>query len=181
MNKKVIIIIASVASILIIASILFLCGVIKIDIRKEKGYSKEQAICFVRYMDSSMLVDADGIVVGNSMDSPADISEIKGISFNNIIAGSLISPKDVNQLDYAIKIADNLRKNSILVNSIYISPDLSATVYINKVKIIFGKDKDTEEKIRDLRDFFDELKSLSGTMDMTELSENNAGYTLKPN
>ena len=44
----------------------------------------------------------------------------------------------------------------------YISSDLQATMYINKVKILLGVDDKTDEKIRDLRDFYEDLKDLLG-------------------
>lgn len=181
MKRKGIIAVIGILLILIVLCILFLTGVIKIDFNKKETYSKNQAIGYIKYMDSCMLVSPQNIIVSSVSDAPKGIAQIQGIEFNSLVVGQKIEAKDQKAYKYAIKIIENFKKNSMDADSVYISSDKTAAVYVGKVRIIFGKDVDTEEKIRDLRDFYDKLKDLDGTLDMTEISENNAGYTFKKN
>lgn len=183
MKKKGIIAIIATAVVLIVFCILFLTGVIKINLKsnKEKNTNISQAICYVKYMNAYMLVNADSKVVSSKEEAPSDMPEILGISFNSLVIGEKIEANEQKLLKYAIKIAETFRKNSMLLDQIYVASDKTASVYVGKVKILFGKDEDTEEKIRDLRDFYANLSDLDGTLNMTEISENNAGYTFKKN
>jgi len=52
---------------------------------------------------------------------------------------------------------------------------------VGNIKILMGQDVSTEEKLHDLRDFYDDVKGLSGVLDMQELSKNNLGYSFKTN
>ena len=183
MRRKGIIAIISILIVLIVACILFLTGVIKIDIKSDKKdtYSKNQAIGYIKYMNACMLVSSDNLVLASQETSPQGITEIQGLEFKSLVVGQKLEPKDQKAYKYAIKIIENFKKNSMDADSVYISSDKTASVYVDKVKILFGKDIDTEEKVRDLREFYDKLKDLDGTLNMTEVSENNAGYTFKKN
>lgn len=181
MKRKGIFVVIIIALCLIVFCVLFLTGVIKINLNSNKSPSKKHAMAYVKYMNSYMLVSEDGYVVASEKEAPNDLPEISGISYKSIVVGEKIEPNEQKEYKYAIKLIDNFKKNSMLTDTVYISSDKTATVTIKKVKILFGKDNDTEEKIRDLRDFYNELANLDGTLDMTELSENNAGYTFKKN
>ena len=183
MRRKGIIVVIAIALALIVFCILFLTGVIKINLKSNKNdnSSISQAICYVKYMNACMLVTEDGEVIASVENAPKSIPEISGISYKSLVVGEKIEPKDQKEYKYAMKIIDNFRKNSMIADQVYISSDKTASVHVGKVKILFGKDKDTEEKIRDLRDFYDNLHDLDGTLNMIEISENNAGYTFKKN
>ncbi len=183
MKKKGIIAVIAIAIVLIVFCILFLTGVIKINLKsnKEKNVNINQAICYVKYMNAYILISSDGVVVASFENAPNDIPEISGISFKSIVVGEKIEANEQKEFKYAIKIAETFKKNSMTLDQVYVASDKTASVYVGKVKILFGKDEDTEEKIRDLRDFYANLSDLDGTLNMTEISENNAGYTFKKN
>lgn len=181
MKRKGIIVVVSIALVLIVFCILFLTGVIKINLKSNKDNKPNisHAVCYVKYMNSFMLITAEGDVVASVDTVPEGLPEIAGISYKSIVVGEKIEPNEQKEYKYALKITENFKKNSMKADQVYISSDKSASVHVDDVKILFGKDEDTEEKIRDLRDFYDSLHDLKGTLDMTELSENNAGYTFK--
>ena len=136
---------------------------------------------YVEYMDTCMLIDKAGNVIGSTQEPPTDIPKINGISFSTIIIGEPLVASNEDAYAYAKKIVDSLNKNALFMNEVYVSSDLEATMYINSVRILLGSDNKTEDKIHDLRDFYEDVKDLSGTLDMQELSHNNSGYSLKPN
>ena len=136
---------------------------------------------YVEYMNECMLIDHEGYVIGSVSEPPTDIPKVSGISFSSIIAGEKLEPEEEAAYDYARLIVDSLKRNSLPITEVYISSDLQATLYVNSVKILLGKDNKTEEKLREMRDFFDDFKDLSGTLDMTEIGYNNLGFSFKQN
>ena len=80
-----------------------------------------------------------------------------------------------------MKLVDCIHKSSLEIAEVYVSADQTATMYVGDIKILMGVDESTEEKMHDLRDFFDDVKGLNGVLDMQELSKNNLGYSFKTN
>ncbi len=183
MKKKGIIAVIAIAFALIVFCILFLTGVIKINLKSNKNSGPEisRGIAYIKYMNAFMVISDEGDVLASLDEAPNGLIEIAGISCKSIVVGEKIDPNEKNEYKYALKLIDNFKKSSMSADKVYISSDKTASVYVDKVKILFGKDEDTEEKIRDLRDFYTNLKGLDGTLDMSVVSENNAGYTFKKN
>lgn len=180
MKKKILVIICIAAVALITVSILLLTGVIPLKSGNEE-LEKGKALCYVKYLDTYMLIDRNNVVTGSLTECPENLPEISGVSFDHIIVGRKFEPKDEEPYKYALKLVDCLKKNSLSVSEVYVADDMKATVYVGNVKILMGTDGHTEEKINDLRDFYDDLIQLDGTLDMQELSKNNIGYSFRQN
>lgn len=182
MKKKVLIIIISAASLLIIAAgVLFLTGVLEFPF---SWFKKEEPVknpeLYVEYLDTCMLVDADDIVLGTAEEIPEEVPKVSGIPFSKIVVGEKIETIEGGEAyAYAKKIIAALKKNALSMREIYISSDLQATLFVNNVRILLGTDNKTEEKLNEMRDFFDDFKDLSGTLDMIELSKDNVGFTFR--
>ena len=180
MKRSTIIIIIVAAVCVIAAGVLFFVGVIPNPFGKKEDAPKT-AQMYVEYMGGYMLIDADGYVIGSVLEKPEGIPKVNGITFTSIIVGEELVPAEQEAYDYAKKIVKNLEKNAVYMDEVYISSDLTATMYINNVRVLLGVDNKTEDKIKEMSDFYDDFKDLSGTLDMQELSTNNLGYSLKPN
>ena len=179
MKRGTIIFIVAAAVCVIAACALILTGVIPFPWLK-KETAQKQPILYVAYTDSCMLVDDQDVVIESTPEIPEGIPRVSGISFSSIIVGKKLVPVEEAAYQYARKIVEALSRNNLFANEVYISSDLRATIYVNNVKILLGTDDKTEEKLKELRDFYEDLKDLSGTLDMQELSQNNIGYSLKP-
>lgn len=179
MRKGIIIIISAVALCVIAGGVLILTGVIHIPFKTAEKEPQKPVLC-VEYMGSYMLVDSNGTVTGSTPEKPEDIPEISGISFSQIVVGETLVASEEASYAYAWEIVDSLKRNDLPASKIYVSSDQQATVYTGKIRVLLGADKQTEDKLKELRDFYDDLKDLSGTLDMQELSHNNLGYSLKP-
>ena len=179
MKKGIIILISAVALCVIAGGALILAGVIPIPLKRAEKEAEKPVLC-VEYMGSFMLVDGSGTVTGSTQEKPEEIPEISGISFTKIVVGETLAASEEASYAYARKIVDALKKNDLPASKVYVSSDLEATVYTGEIRVLLGADKQTEEKLKELRDFYDDLKDLSGTLDMQELSHNNLGYSLKP-
>ena len=112
---------------------------------------------------------------------PTDIPKVTGLSFDQIVIGSHLDVNNKETAKYAMKLVDCIHKSSLEIAEVYVSADQTATMYVGDIKILMGVDESTEEKIHDLRDFFDDVKGLNGVLDMQELSKNNLGYSFKTN
>lgn len=179
MSKKLIIIISAAALVVIAVCTLFFTGVLRFPWLKKQEEKPREAVLYVEYMNAYMLIDKDGYVIGSAAEQPTDIPKISGITFTSIIVDEKLEPLEEAAYNYAWKIVDSLKRNALPITEVYISSDLQATLYVNSVRILLGADNKTEDKIREMRDFFDDFKDLSGTLDMQEVSNNNLGYSFK--
>ena len=177
MKKKIIILVSVLAAAVIAVCVLMLTGVISLPHKRQEQTG--QAVAYIDYMNSCMLIDKNMTVTGSSQEVPEGLPKITGLSFDQIVMGSKLEPKDKEAAKYAMKLVDCIQKNSLDIAEVYVSVDLSATMYVGNIKILLGQDVSTEEKLHDLRDFYDDVKELSGVLDMTELSKNNLGYSFK--
>ena len=177
----IIIIIAAVAVLVIAACTLVLTGVIKIKWKKDASPALSKPVAYIEYMHSFMLLDKDLNVTGSTTAAPTDIPKVTGLSFDKIVIGSHLDVKNPETAKYAMKLVDCIHKSSLEIAEVYVSADQTATMYVGDIKILMGVDESTEEKIHDLRDFFDDVKGLNGVLDMQELSKNNLGYSFKTN
>lgn len=180
MKKKLLIIISILAGLVIAAGVLVLTGVIHFP-KKQHKEASAQEVAYLDYMNSCMLIDRNLKVVGSEQEVPEGIPKVTGLSFEQIIVGNTLEVTNKEAAKYAMKLVDCIHKNGLDIAEVYVSLDLSATLYVGNIKILMGQDVSTEEKLHDLRDFYDDVKGLSGVLDMQELSKNNLGYSFKTN
>ena len=180
MKKKLVIIIAAIAVLVIAACVLVLTGVIRFP-HKQQEEAPSQPVAYLEYMNSYMLIDRNMKVTGSEQEVPAGLPKVTGLSFEKIIVGSELEVTNKDAAKYAMKLVDCIHKNALDISEVYVSLDLNATMYVGNIKILMGQDVSTEEKLHDLRDFYDDVKGLSGVLDMQELSKNNLGCSFKTN
>ena len=179
MKKKLLIIIPVIAVLVITAGVLMLTGVIRLPHKQEAAPTKP--VAYLEYMNSYMLIDKDMKVTGSEQEVPEGLPKVTGLNFDQIIVGSTLEVTNKEAAKYAMKLVDCIHKNSMDIAEVYVSLDLSATMYVGNIKILMGQDVSTEEKMHDLRDFYEDVKVLNGVLDMQELSKNNLGYSFKTN
>lgn len=179
MKKKLLIIIPVIAVLVIAACVLVLTGVIRLPHKQEAAPTKP--VAYLEYMNSYMLIDKDMKVTGSEQEVPEGLPKVTGLNFDQIIVGSTLEVTNKEAAKYAMKLVDCIHKNSMDIAEVYVSLDLSATMYVGNIKILMGQDVSTEEKMHDLRDFYEDVKVLNGVLDMQELSKNNLGYSFKTN
>ncbi|MBO4835880.1 MAG: hypothetical protein J5483_07180 [Lachnospiraceae bacterium] len=177
----IIIIISAVAVLVIAACVLVLTGVIDIKWKKDASPVLSKPVAYIEYMNSFMLIDKDLNVTGSETAAPTDLPKVTGLYFDQIIVGSHLDVNNKETAKYAMKLVDCIHKNALEIAEVYVSADQTATLYVGNIKILMGLDNATEEKMHDLRDFFDDVKGLNGVLDMQELSKNNLGYSFKTN
>lgn len=178
MKRGTIIFIVTAAVCIIAVCALILTGVIPLPWKKKEAAPKAP-VFYVEYTNYYMLIGEGNRILSAEPEMPEGVPKISGISYDSIVVGKTLVPSDEAAFAYAQKVLAALGRNELFVNEIYISSDLQAILYVNNVKILLGTDSQTEEKLNDLRDFFNDVKDLSGTLNMQELSHNNIGYSFK--
>ena len=158
---------------------LVLTGVIRLPHKQEAAPTKP--VAYLEYMNSYMLIDKDMKVTGSEQEVPEGLPKVTGLNFDQIIVGRTLEVTNKEAAKYAMKLVDCIHNNSMDIAEVYVSLDLSATMYVGNIKILMGQDVSTEEKMHDLRDFYEDVKVLNGVLDMQELSKNNLGYSFKTN
>lgn len=138
------------------------------------------AVIWIEYMDTCVLVDKDGKVIGTSSLSPEGVMKLSGIGITKMVRGSRLEVDDQEAYDYGLDLTVKLAAVGIPdKGEVFISSDHSAIVYLKNIKILFGKNSDLLEKLEALRKFYNKVITLEGTLDMQELSRNKMGYTFR--
>jgi len=144
-------------------------------------YEKDM-IGYVTYMGSYLYFDKDGMVVESSDVVQEDIPFVSGIGFEYFILNKKLPVENEKVFDEILGITQQLNKYKLSIDKINISSDMDISVYMEDVIVELGKDDETmNEKIADLSDLSENLKGLSGTLDMKVYNESGTGYTFKKN
>lgn len=135
-------------------------------------------VVYTYYAGTYLSLDEDWTVCANTSQKPAEIPEITGVGFERMVYGKTAEPENDFELDYAIRVALNLKKHDIHASRIDYH-DRMITVNVDNLKIELGKDDKTEDKINDLNDFIDMVSGLHGTLYMQNGDANDYGYTFR--
>lgn len=182
MKKKLLIIIPAVLAAAAAALAVFFVLSERTDSASSNAssISSSNAIAYFEYMDSYMLINKNGVITGSSFEKPADIPMISGVDVSGVIVGEKVQADDTDELEYAVSVVVSMATHKITgVSEVYITTGGEAIIYVNKVKILLGKDEDTDKKIGDLKDFYASVVGLEGTLNMQEVSDDDTGYTFK--
>ena len=149
---------------------------------QETSAARGDAVAWISYMDTCVLVDKNGIITGTNENKPEGLMELSGIDIKTMIIGEPVEVEDPESFEYGLLIANKLAAVGIPdTGEIFISADKSASVYLKNIKILLGKNEDVVEKLEALRKFYNKVIELEGTLDMQELDRNNMGYTFRLN
>lgn len=140
---------------------------------------EKNVIGYIKYMDTNMYFDKDGIINESSSKTIDGVPKITGISFDYIILHKKLPVENEKLFVQIMNITQLLDKYKIKVDRIYVAKTLEMTLYIENVEVDLGKYSNLNEKIIDLNDMLPNLQGLSGTLDMTEYSDSKDGYTFK--
>ena len=138
-------------------------------------YEKSVVGC-VKYMSSYMYFDKDGIVVESSNTLLEGIPVIDGLDFGRIVLYEKLPISNENVFKEMLDITQVLVGYGINVDRITISSDNNITLYIGK-----GKKDKVSKAVGELRDIWEKIKDLSGTLYLDNYNpiKDNTTYTFK--
>ena len=186
--KKPVVIISIICVLIIAGGILVLTGVIDLKglfggkSKEAESAEVKEAEVWISYMDSCVLLDKYGTVIGTTMEAPEDVMQLTGVYITRMIKGDPVEVDDKEAFDYGLLVTNKLAAVGIPdKGEVFISEDHSAIVYLKNIKILLGKEDDLLEKLEALRKFYKYVIEYDGTLDMQELDRNKMGYTFKVN
>lgn len=140
---------------------------------------EKSLVGYIDYMGTCMYFDKDGIVVESSENKIEGIPKITGISFDYVLLHEKLPVDNEKVFNLILNITQNLKKHELEVDKIYVNEDLHSTVYIGKIKVKLGDDKDLSDKIAELKAIAPKFGDNAGTLDMTQLNTDGTGYILE--
>lgn len=201
--KKTVTIISILCVVIITAGALVLTGVIDVkgllgklgknkqtlpettaaaDESPETTAALSDAVVWISYMDTCVILDKNGIITGTSENEPHDLMELSGINIKKMVIGEPVEVEDPESFEFGLLVTNKLAAVGIPdKGEVFISADKSAVVYLKNIKILLGKNEDIVEKLEALRKFYNKVIDLDGVLDMQELDRNNMGYTFRVN
>ncbi|MBR3646436.1 MAG: cell division protein FtsQ [Lachnospiraceae bacterium] len=142
---------------------------------------EKSLVGYIDYMGTYMYFDKDGIVVESSENKIDGIPKITGISFDYVLLHEKLPVDNDKVFNTILNLTQTLKKNELPIDKIHVNEKMESILYIKKVKVLLGDNKDLSEKITELKDIFmsGKLKNQSGTLDITSVNREGTGYILK--
>lgn len=174
-----------------------------------------QMVGYVRYLDCDMYFDANGRVVKSEVHSGgekkqeqslpgteevvgksatsyvtamAEVPLITGLVFDRIQLQEILPVKDTKVFNTILGISRMLNKYQIVPEQVEFNEDGEATLYYEEIRILLGKDEETEEKLSRAAAILPELVGKSGELHLESydgsseniiFSENRSGVKRK--
>ncbi|MCF0142773.1 MAG: hypothetical protein HUJ75_05295 [Parasporobacterium sp.] len=182
MKRKTLTIIFIIVTLIIVGAALVLAGVIKLPQKKKEVDLNGPAVISVVKDGTYYSINEESLVLRASAACPTDVPFVSGVTLNSVTIGEEADPDNRRSYLYGMELAQELKKNTVNdVREINISESGEATVYVKEIQILFGKYSDVAKKAAELREFYDEVSGMKGTLYMQELADPaRGGYSFLP-
>lgn len=134
---------------------------------------------YVSYLGRYVYFDKDGIVVEASEEETPGIPQVTGLQFDYVILHEQLPVERPEVFDEVLNITQQLSKYAIVVDKIYFDQEYRVTLLFGNVKIALGANENINEKIMKLQYILPDLEGKSGTLDMTDYSEDTKTYSFE--
>lgn len=135
---------------------------------------------YVEYLGQYMYFDRDGTIVESSSVRTVGIPQITGLHFEHVIVGEPLPVENREIFHEILTATQTLEKYSLMPERIYFNGKEEMTIYFGEVKVVFGTNKDLDEKIILLQNLMPNLEGRKGTLDIQNYSPNTQIYTFEP-
>lgn len=127
---------------------------------------------YIRYMSSNFYFDKDGYVRRITTTKEYNVPEFFGMSYNDLVLNKQITVNDNTIFNSILNITDSIRRYNLPINLVEYSSNKEITLYVEKIKVLLGTNDNMEIKFMVLNDMYDEIKDMSGTLDLRKAKEN---------
>ena len=127
---------------------------------------------YIRYMSSNFYFDKDGFVRKISLTKDYNVPEFFGMSYNDLVLDKQITVKDKNIFNSILNITDNIAKYNLPINLVEYNNTEEINLYVEKIKVLLGTNENMEIKFMVLNDIYENIKDMSGTLDLRHAKEN---------
>ena len=128
-----------------------------------------------------MYFDRDGIVVESSSEKYSGVPEIAGLSFKSIVLDSKLEVGSDNVFSRILEITQAFDKYDLDVDKVYFDSSYYVTLYVGDVKVILGSSEECMDKLYTLKQMYNKLTGLKGTLYMDNYDGNSSSIIFKKN
>ena len=132
---------------------------------------------YMEYLGQYVYFDKDGTVVEVSSQVTSGIPLVTGLQFDSVVLGEPLPVNNAEVFQYILELTNLINKYELTVDKIYFSPDSEMTLYIGSVLVSLGDSTLLTEKMMKLRDMYDELDGLSGTLHLENYTSGSSVIT----
>ncbi|WP_129596432.1 cell division protein FtsQ/DivIB [Anaerophilus nitritogenes] len=138
---------------------------------------KEEAV--IPFMNEYLIIDEDGMVLRSSSQME-NLKVIKGLTFSNFMAGSILKVKDKNQFKESLEIVRGLNRYNVTIQELDISNKKDIKIKItNDLICKIGKGDDLDYRLQALNEILKDLNKRQITRGVVDISHE--GYpTYRP-
>lgn len=148
-------------------------GKVKISI-----YEKD-IVGYIKYLESYMYFDKDGIVVESSTKVLDNVPFITGLNFDHIILHERLPVEEPSVFKTILALTQSLKKSDIVPDKIFFDKDTDMILYFEKVRVLLGDKFNLDEKIVRLQYLLPDLEGLSGSLHMENFNVDTKNITFE--
>ena len=129
---------------------------------------------YVKYLDTYMYFDKDGIIVESTSETLPGVPKIAGLSFGHIVLHQPLPVEDISVFNEILNLTQVLSVNEVAVDEIRFNKEKEATLQIRSLKVELGSNSEMNGKLSELTDILRDYPDLSGTLYLDSYDESNA-------
>ena len=137
---------------------------------------------YVKYLDTYMYFDKDGIVVESANRELSGVPRITGLKFGHIALYQKLPVESEQIFEEILNLTQILSIYGLEVDRIQYNSFGEANLYMGNVEVVLGSNESLNGKIAELCDMLPKLEGLSGTLYLDTYDETGTGgmYAFKP-
>lgn len=132
---------------------------------------------YMEVLDSYVYFDKDGIVVEISGTCIDNVLRVNGVSAETISMGKKLPLEDDQVFKILLNLTQLLDKHAIHPEAVDFSENNEITLHFGDVRVLLGKDENTDEKIIRLKNILSSLEGKKGTLHMENVDEDTKNMT----
>ena len=131
---------------------------------------EKKAVGCIRYLDSYIYFDRNGIFVEGSQNRDETVSYFDGIQVNSIVMDEKLDIRGDTVLNTAVALSTIFQKNDMIPDHIQFDSSYSISLIYGDVTVQLGKDVDLEEKMNRVIAILPQIQGKKGILHMESVA-----------
>lgn len=131
---------------------------------------KEKTVGCIRYLDSYIYFDRNGIFVEDSQNRDETVPYFDGIQVNSIVMDEKLDIKGDTVLNTAVALSTIFQKNDMIPDHIQFDSSYSISLIYGDITVQLGKDADLEEKMNRVIAILPKIQGKKGILHMESVA-----------
>ena len=134
---------------------------------------------YVKYLDTYMYFDKDGIVVESSSENYEDVPQITGLDFKSIVLDAKLEVGNDAVFSQILELTQAFDKYQLGVKKVYFDSSYNVSLYMGNVKVMLGSAADCNDKLYALKQVSEKLTGMKGTLHLENYDGTTASIIFK--